>query len=74
MVSDENTWRVCGREVYNQLGTKVEKNLILKSEGPVVIPDESTIAVIEAELTAEITEIYDYISAVIFFTDKGSST
>ena len=65
MVSDENTWRVCGQDAYNQLGAKVEKNLILKSEGPVVIPDESTIAVIEAELTEDMDLIVGVGSGVI---------
>ena len=65
MVSDENTWRVCGQEAYNQLGAKVEKNLILTSEGPVVIPDESTIAVIEAELNDDIDLIVGVGSGVI---------
>ena len=65
MVSDENTWKVCGQEAYNQLGAKVEKNLIITSEGPVVIPDESTIAVIEAELTDDIDLIVGVGSGVI---------
>ena len=51
LVSDENTYRVCGRDVQSLLATRVETNLILQKNGDVVIPNEEKIAELEACLT-----------------------
>lgn len=40
LVSDENTFSVCGEKVYRLLKDKVHKNLIIKAQSDVVIPDE----------------------------------
>ena len=50
LISDENTYRVCGKNVYKLLGDKVFKNLILTKNGDVVIPNEEKIAEIEEAL------------------------
>jgi len=47
LVSDENTFRVCGQKVYQSLKDKIYKNLIIKAQSDVVIPDEEKI--LEAE-------------------------
>lgn len=52
LVSDENTYRVCGADVYAIITDKVKKNLVLHDNGDVVIPNEEKIAEIEAALPA----------------------
>ncbi|MBE6733013.1 MAG: sn-glycerol-1-phosphate dehydrogenase [Ruminococcaceae bacterium] len=51
LVSDENTYEVCGEKVFSILNDKIAKNLILKSNGKVVIPNEESIAAIENAIT-----------------------
>ena len=53
LVSDENTYRACGRDVQDLLAARVETNLILKKNGDVVIPNEEKIAEIEACITSQ---------------------
>lgn len=53
LVSDENTYKVCGEKVYSLLKDKTTKNLVLKSNSKVVIPNEESINVIENALTDE---------------------
>lgn len=50
LVSDENTYRVCGQKVFELLGGKISENLILTKNGDVVIPNEEKIAQIEESL------------------------
>ncbi len=50
MVSDENTFCACARDAFGILGEKVKKNLVLKANGDVVIPNEEKIAEIEEAL------------------------
>ncbi len=50
LVSDENTWIACAKNAFDILGTKVKKNLVLKENGDVVIPNEEKIAEIEKAL------------------------
>ena len=50
LVSDENTYAVCGKDAYALIEKKVKKNLVLKDNGDVVIPNEEKIAEIEAAL------------------------
>lgn len=50
LVSDENTFGVCGESVLRLLGNKIYDNLILRSNGKVVIPNEQSITTIEEKL------------------------
>lgn len=61
VVSDENTYRVCGNDVCRVLGEKLEKSIILKNNGiDVVIPNEEKIE----EIDSAVTEKTDLIIAV----------
>ncbi len=51
LVADRNTHRVCGEEVSAILGGAVETYHVFTEEG-VVIPDERSVAAMEAKLTA----------------------
>ena len=53
LVSDQNTYKVCGEKVYSLLKDKTTENLILKSNGKVVIPNEESVSAIENALTDE---------------------
>jgi len=48
LISDENTWNVCAKDVYEILKDKVYKNLVLSNDTDVVIPNENKISEIEA--------------------------
>ena len=65
LVSDENTYKACGKSVSDLLSEKVEKNLILRSDGKVVIPDEEKISEIEAAITKETDFVVGVGSGVI---------
>ncbi len=65
LVSDVNTYEVCGKNVYDVLGKKVLKNIILSPNGDVVIPNEEKIEEIEKELTDEVDLIIGVGSGVI---------
>lgn len=65
LVSDENTYRVCGKRVYEMLGNKVSKNLILAPQREDVIPNEEKIAEIEKEITSKTDLIIGVGSGVI---------
>lgn len=65
LVSDENTYRVCGKKVYVLIESKIAENLILKPNGDVVIPNEEKIAEIESKITPETDLIIGVGSGVI---------
>lgn len=65
LVSDENTYRVCGENVSKLLSDKICANIILKPNGDVVIPNEEKIAEIEAKLTPQTDLIIGVGSGVI---------
>lgn len=65
LVSDENTYEACGEAVADLLAEKVENNLVLKSDGKVVIPDEEKISEIEAAITEETDFVVGVGSGVI---------
>ena len=65
LVSDENTYNVCGERVHSLLADKVKKNLVLKSNEKLIIPNEEQLDVIKAELTEEIDLIVGVGSGVI---------
>ena len=48
LISDENTWNVCAKDVYEILKDKIYKNLVLSNDTDVVIPNENKILEIEA--------------------------
>ena len=65
LVSDENTYKACGERVYGLLRHKVDENLILHTDGKVVIPNEQSIALIESKLTDKTDLIVGVGSGVI---------
>ena len=65
LVSDENTYRVCGESVYNLLSDKISKSIVLTPNGDVVIPNEEKIAEIESFITSETDLIIGVGSGVI---------
>ena len=65
LISDENTYRVCGGDVYENLKYKISKNIVLSPNGDVVIPNEEKIEEIEKELTNETDLIIGVGSGVI---------
>lgn len=50
LVSDSNTYRVCGKNAETILDGKIANHIMLKSNGSVVIPNEEKIAEIEQKL------------------------
>jgi len=65
LVSDENTYKVCGENVYGILKNKISSNLILKPNGDIVIPNEEKIEEIEKSLSEETDIIIGIGSGVI---------
>ena len=65
LVSDKNTWKVCGEKVYAILGSKVETSLVMEDNGDVVIPNEEKIAEISGKLTKSTDLIIGVGSGVI---------
>lgn len=65
LVADENTWEVCGRSAAAMLPAGTVTPLVLEGHGHVVIPNEDTIAVIEAALPADADLIVGVGSGVI---------
>ena len=66
LISDENTYRVCGNDVFKLLSSKVSKNLILGNNGNgVVIPNEEKIAEIEESMPKDTDLIIGVGSGVI---------
>ena len=52
LVSDDNTWRVCGEQAAALLGGKVQASLILHADG-VLIPDEASIETVRGAASEE---------------------
>lgn len=65
LISDKNTYEVCGKEAEALLREKVYKNLVLESKSKVVIPDEEKIEEIEREIDNECDLIVGVGSGVI---------
>lgn len=65
LISDENTWKVCGNKVYEGIKEKVNENLILNSDTDVVIPNENKISEIKKHLKEETDLIIGVGSGVI---------
>ena len=65
LVSDENTYKVCGSAVSGLIGDKIENNLVFKTGKGLLIPDEGAINTIEAALTEKTELIIGIGSGVI---------
>lgn len=65
LISDVNTYKVCGEKVYKLLENKIETKLVLAPQGEDVIPNEEKIAEIEAAITDETQLIIGVGSGVI---------
>ncbi len=65
LVSDENTYKVCGEGVYSLLSDKISESIVLEPNGDVVIPNEEKIAEIESKLKPETDLIIGVGSGVI---------
>ncbi len=65
LVSDGNTYEVCGKKVFSVLKNKIDTNLILNEDGELVIPNEKSIAIIGSKITAETDLIIGVGSGVI---------
>ena len=65
LVSDQNTFNVCGKQVLDKLKDKIQSNLILQSEGAVIIPNEQAIERISTMVTCDTDLIIGVGSGVI---------
>ncbi len=65
LVSDKNTYRVCGKDVYDLLENKIENNLIFDTGDKFLIPDEKAIKTTESKLTKNTDLIIGVGSGVI---------
>lgn len=65
MVSDNNTYSVCGKDAAEILGKKIANHIVLQPNGDVVIPNEDKIAEIEEKLDSETDFIIGVGSGVI---------
>jgi len=65
LVSDDNTYRVCGREVATILGEKISVNIILTPNPEIVVPNEEKVYEIESQLKADTDLIVGVGSGVI---------
>lgn len=65
LVSDDNTYAVCGNEVASLLGTKVSVNHILAPNPDIVVPNEEKVAEIESAMNTDIDLIVGVGSGVI---------
>lgn len=57
LVSDENTWEVCGKKVFSLLEDKLAYNYTFYNKGKVLVPDEKAIAELESELEKTDTDL-----------------
>lgn len=64
LAADENTYRICGAKVEEQLGSKLEKRLVFYSEG-VLIPNEAAIEALSETVSEETDLILGVGSGVI---------
>ena len=51
LVSDQNTYSVCGERVFNLLSAKVEENLIFQTGNDVLIPNEKAIEIAQSKIS-----------------------
>lgn len=65
LVSDANTYRVCGSEIESLIKNKIEKSLVLRENGDVVIPNEEKLSEIEECITDDTDLIMGVGSGVI---------
>ena len=65
MVSDQNTYRVCGKEVANILGTKITSSMMFVTGDAPLIPDEEAIEAIHAKYVDGVDLILGVGSGVI---------
>lgn len=65
LVSDGNTYKVCGQRVEKSLIDKVKKSLILNKDGRLLLPNEDSVAEIEKQITSDIDIIIGVGSGVI---------
>lgn len=65
LVSDENTYKVCGSAVFGLIGERIESNLVFNTGDKVLIPDEKAIDSIESALTEKTDLIVGIGSGVI---------
>ena len=65
LVSDNNTYKVCGADVKTLLGDKIENSVVMADNGDVVIPNEEKIAEIEGYVTDKTDLIIGVGSGVI---------
>ncbi|MBR5528123.1 MAG: sn-glycerol-1-phosphate dehydrogenase [Clostridia bacterium] len=65
LVSDNNTYAAAGKAVYDIIGSKVYKNLILSDNADVVVPNEEKIDEIDSYITSDTDLIIGVGSGVI---------
>ena len=65
LVADQNTYRVCGKEVADILGGKVENIALFQTGDKPLIPDEDALAAIHAKVTSATQLIVGVGSGVI---------
>ena len=65
LVCDNNTYRVCGKNVETILAEKISNRIVLESNGDVVIPNEEKISEIESGIQSETDLIIGVGSGVI---------
>ncbi|MBQ7399516.1 MAG: sn-glycerol-1-phosphate dehydrogenase [Clostridia bacterium] len=65
LVCDNNTYRVCGKNVETILAEKISNRIVLESNGDVVIPNEEKISEIESGIQPETGLIIGVGSGVI---------
>lgn len=65
LVSDTNTYKVCGKKAESYIKDKLQNSLILKANGAVVIPNEEKIAEIESFINSDTDLVIGVGSGVI---------
>lgn len=65
LVSDQNTWRVCGSEAAEMLGAKIFERVRFETGNAPLIPDETAIARINEKVTEEVDLILGIGAGVI---------
>ena len=65
LVCDNNTFRICGKNVETILAEKISNRIVLESNGDVVIPNEEKISEIESGIQSETDLIIGVGSGVI---------
>ena len=64
LIADENTWPVCGQNVYARISAKAQA-LVLNGQGQVIVPNEEKISEIEKQLAPDTDLIIGVGSGVI---------